>query len=106
VSTKYWRRQNVGVDKILASTKYQRQQNIGSNKISASSKYRRQQIIGVDKILASITVLSKIKIHNFHLVLCKTCIVCREVVGLTARRQLLVSGEGEQVAPFFLGCAE
>ncbi len=44
----------------------------------------------------------------------KTCVVCREVVGLTARRRLLVLDRvniqqcwgSSQVAPFFLGCAE
>ncbi len=43
-----------------------------------------------------------------------TCVVCREVIGLTARRRLLVRERmniqqcwgSSWVAPFFLGCAE
>jgi hypothetical protein len=45
-STKYWRRQNIGVDKILASTKYWRQQNLGVDKKLAQTKcwHRRRRI--------------------------------------------------------------
>jgi hypothetical protein len=62
-STKYWRQQNIGVDKtwrqqdlgvdkISASTKYWRRQNLGVDKISASTKYWHWQNLGVDKMLA------------------------------------------------------
>jgi hypothetical protein len=56
--TKYWRWQNVGVnkilgvDKILALTKYLHQQNVGVYKILASKKYWRRQNVGVNKTLA------------------------------------------------------
>ncbi len=56
--TKYWRRQNtfvdkiIGIDKILALTKYWRRQNIGIDKIQASTKSWRPQNLGVDKKLA------------------------------------------------------
>ncbi len=64
-STKYWRRQNICLDKILASTnlrikkivaltKYWRQQNIGVNRILASIKYTHQHTIGVNQIIALI----------------------------------------------------
>jgi hypothetical protein len=54
----YWRRQNVGVDKILVLTKcwhrqkYSRQQNVGIGKIFASTKCWSQQNVGVNKMLA------------------------------------------------------
>ncbi len=57
--TKYWRRQNIGSDKIhtstklLASTKYWCQQNVCADKILAFTKYVRQQNPGINKILAS-----------------------------------------------------
>jgi hypothetical protein len=46
--TKYWRRQKISVDKILAHGNYWRRQNIG-----ADGNYWRRQNIGIDKILAS-----------------------------------------------------
>jgi hypothetical protein len=46
-ATKYWLRQNiVGVDKTLVSTKHWRQQNLGIDKILVLPNF------GVDKILA------------------------------------------------------
>jgi|LakMenE01Jun11ns_1017448.scaffolds.fasta_scaffold8867259_1 hypothetical protein len=47
---RYWRRQDIGADKILVATKYWRRQNIRVDKIICVFK-----IIGVDKILASKT---------------------------------------------------
>ena len=76
---RYWRRQDIGADKILVATKYWRRQNIrvdkiigvykiigvnkiigiykiiGADKILASTKYKCGQNIGVNKILASMT---------------------------------------------------
>jgi hypothetical protein len=52
-STKYWRQQNIGVNKILVSTKCWRRQNVGVNKILTLTKCWRQQNIGVDKISVS-----------------------------------------------------
>jgi hypothetical protein len=68
--TKYWRRQNIGVYKIIGvdkniridtiigvdknirvTIKTRRQQNLGADKNLVSTKYIRQQNIGVDKIL-------------------------------------------------------
>jgi hypothetical protein len=48
-----WRRQNTGVNKILASTKYWPQQNVGIDKMLASTKNWRRQNIGAVKILAA-----------------------------------------------------
>jgi hypothetical protein len=50
VETKYWRLQNIGAYKTLASTKCWRRQNIGGNKTLAATKHWRQQNIGMDKI--------------------------------------------------------
>jgi hypothetical protein len=47
------RRQNIGVNKILAATKHWHRQNLGVDKIYASTKSRRQQNIGINKILVS-----------------------------------------------------
>jgi hypothetical protein len=45
-STKYWRQQNVGFNKILTLTKCWRRQNIGVEKISVSTKsWRRRRMI-------------------------------------------------------------
>jgi hypothetical protein len=58
-STKYWRKQNINIDKVLAATKYWGQQkfgfdkNIAVGKISVSTKYSHQQNVGIDKMLAS-----------------------------------------------------
>jgi hypothetical protein len=45
-STKYYHRQNVGIDKIFASTKCWRRQKICVNKMLASTKYLPQQNVG------------------------------------------------------------
>jgi hypothetical protein len=47
--TKYWCRQNVGVNKMFASTKCWRPQTIHVDKILASTKYWRRQNLGADK---------------------------------------------------------
>jgi hypothetical protein len=44
--TKYWRQQNIGIDKILALTKYWRQQNIAVNKILLSTESTCRQKVG------------------------------------------------------------
>jgi hypothetical protein len=60
VATKYWRRQNIRVDKIIGVYKIIGVNKIigiykiiGADKILASTKYKRGQNIGVNKILAS-----------------------------------------------------
>jgi hypothetical protein len=69
VAKKYWRRQNIGgdkilavteiicVDKIIAVTKISRRQNIGADKILVSTKIRRQQKSRTDRTLASTKIL-------------------------------------------------
>ncbi len=46
MATKYWRRQNIGTDKIMALTKYWRRPNIGVDKILTSTESRRGQNVG------------------------------------------------------------
>ncbi len=78
-ATKYWRRQSIRINKILAPTKiyestkywrrqkstrrekYRSRQNIGVDKILASTKSWRRQNVGVDKIWASTKILASTK---------------------------------------------
>jgi hypothetical protein len=48
----YWRRQNIGANKIFASTKYSPRQNIGVEKILVLTKFLRRQNTRVNKMLA------------------------------------------------------
>ena len=51
VPTKYWRRQNIGTNKILAPTEmFASTENIGVDKILAPTKFSRRQKSHVDKI--------------------------------------------------------